>query len=76
MTDKPTLRSVLSLALVVGWGAFAPAAALDLPSRGGETPRTTDSVPHVQIGISPDPTISAELLRRADELPGEYIAIY
>ncbi len=38
--------------------------------RSGPTPQTTNSVPHVQIGIAPDPEISTELLRQAAKLPG------
>ncbi|WP_206057242.1 luciferase family protein [Nitratireductor sp. XY-223] len=33
-------------------------------------PRTTNGVPHVQIGVEPVPEISAELLQRVSRTPG------
>ena len=48
----------------------ASAVTLDLPERETPIPRTTNGVPHVQIGITPDPAISAELLKRVAEIPG------
>ena len=41
-----------------------------LPQRQTPTPRTTDSVPHVQIGVAPVPALSAELLDSVSKLPG------
>lgn len=38
--------------------------------RGTPIPETTKGVPHVQVGVSPVPEISDELLRRVAEIPG------
>ena len=40
-----------------------------LPTRDGPRPRTMQSMPHMQIGVEPDPAIKAELERRAFSLP-------
>ena len=45
----------------------------DLPRRISAVPATTNSVPHVQIGVESDPTISAELLRRVADIDGVQI---
>lgn len=63
-----TFRAALSL--ILGLASGAQAIAQNLPMRESPVPRTTDGVPHVQIGIDPVPEISAELLRRVAELPG------
>ncbi len=60
-------QSLLALAFLVG---SARAETIDLPMRDTPIPRTTSGVPHVQIGIEPDPAISAELLKRVSEIPG------
>lgn len=44
-----------------------------LPSRNSPIPLTTDSVPHVQIGVNPDPEISAKLLLQVSKIPGVQI---
>ena len=44
--------------------------AAPLPERETPRPRTTDGVPHVQIGIKPIPALSDELLRRVALFPG------
>ncbi|MGP6088134.1 luciferase domain-containing protein [Antarctobacter jejuensis] len=46
------------------------AAADSLPRRETPAPRTTNSVPHVQIGVTPVPELSAELLNRVAAIPG------
>ena len=40
-----------------------------LPQRSGAPPQTTDSVPHVQVGVDPVPEIHDELLRQTFALP-------
>ena len=45
------------------------AQASGFPVRKTEIPRTTNSVPHVQIGVDVDPKIYAEMLKRVDEIP-------
>ena len=41
-----------------------------LPERSGPRTLTTGTVPHVQIGVEPVPTVNDELYRRAFALPG------
>ncbi len=41
-----------------------------LPVRAGERHQTTGSVPHIQTDAQPDPSVDAELRRRAFLLPG------
>lgn len=40
-----------------------------LPARAGPAPKTTHGMPHMQIGVEPDPEILAELFRRSFSLP-------
>jgi len=48
----------------------AKAEALNLPKRTGPMPYVSSHVPHVQVGVEPDPEISKELLRRVSSMPG------
>lgn len=53
--------------------AFAVPTLADtqkLPQRSGPTPTTTNTVPHVQIGVNVDQAISAELLLQVSKMPG------
>ncbi len=52
--------------------ATAPASAQNVtfPMRDGARPDTTNGVPHVQIGVSPVPELSEEMLRQVAEFPG------
>ena len=50
--------------------SVASSDTLDLPMRETPIPRTTQGVPHVQIGVKPIPEFSDELLSRVSELPG------
>ncbi len=61
-------QGLLAIALVAV--SSASAQTLDLPRRETPIPQTTNGVPHVQIGIEPNPAISAELLERVSEIPG------
>lgn len=53
---------------------FATSSAVaeisELPIRETPVPRTTNGVPHVQIGVQPVPEISAALLTRVSGNPG------
>lgn len=40
-----------------------------LPMRTSPIPATTDGVPHIQLGIQPNPAISAEFLTRVSSIP-------
>lgn len=42
----------------------------NLPKRETQIPRTTDGVPHVQIGVNPVPAFSEDLLRHVAQFPG------
>ncbi|MEP1207753.1 MAG: luciferase family protein [Rhizobiaceae bacterium] len=48
----------------------ALADTANLPVRNSQIPKTTNGVPHVQIDVTPNPAISAELLVRASKIPG------
>lgn len=48
----------------------AMAQGIELPQRTSPIPRTTDGVPHVQIGIEPDPVLSQALLDEIGTYPG------
>lgn len=62
------LQFILAAGLVST--SVVSAETFSLPMRGAPIPRTTDNVPHVQIGIEPVPEISEELLERVAEIPG------
>lgn len=49
---------------------YALADTNNLPTRETPIPRTTNGVPHVQIGVEPVPELSEALLRKVSELPG------
>ena len=57
--------------LAVSIGAIAARAdAQNLPIRSSPKPYVSSHVPHVQVGVEPDPLISKELLRRVSRMPG------
>lgn len=60
-------------AIAVAISALATPAVADssnLPLRDSPIPSTTNSVPHVQIGVKADPDVSAQLLLQVSEIPG------
>ena len=61
---------LLVVATSVLWAMPVSAELLTLPDRDKPTPITTDSVPHVQIGVDAVAEISTELLRRVSNIPG------
>ncbi|MGI9389966.1 MAG: luciferase family protein [Boseongicola sp.] len=67
-----TVMRIFRYILVAVLAATSSASAENgtLPMRETPIPRTTDGVPHVQIGVEPIPEISAELLKRVAEIPG------
>jgi len=67
MTRFPNLPALLISACL---GSAVLAQGLTLPERQGPRPKTTDGVPHVQIGVATKPELSEELLRRVDALQG------
>lgn len=64
------LKNLLVFATISAGVVPATAETEKLPTRTSPIPLTTDGVPHVQIGVEPDPEISAELLRRVSNIPG------
>lgn len=67
------LSKLANLTIAVAISMFAAPAIADstgLPPRNSPIPSTTNSVPHVQIGVNADPEISAELLLQASKIPG------
>jgi len=64
------LKNLLVFASIFAGIVSATAGSDNLPMRTSPIPQTTKGVPHVQIGVEPDPEISAELLRRVSNLPG------
>ncbi len=63
------LRLVTSIVVLLFAGHQALAQNLDLPTRESARPQTTNSVPHVQIGVEANVELTAELLRRVAEIP-------
>jgi len=59
-----------AVVMAVSLATAVAAQSLDLPTRQGKRPQTTNSVPHVQIGIEANPELSDELLRRVEKFPG------
>lgn len=66
-------RSFLLLAALAVATPSSIAIAETLPARTSEVPKTTDGVPHIQLGVRPKPAILARLLRRVSKIPGVYI---
>ena len=67
MAFRPEILALAAL-LANPFGAMAEGA--DLPKRMSPIPQTTNGVPHIQIGIEPDPILSQALLDRVELLPG------
>ncbi len=65
-------RLFFAAALAVCGGALTVAAAqsLDLSPRATPIPATTNNVPHVQIGVQPNPALTTGLLDRVAAMPG------
>ena len=59
------------LLAVVAFGTMAVTVeAQDLPIRSSPKPYVSSHVPHVQVGVVPNPAISKELLRHVAGMPG------
>jgi hypothetical protein len=72
MTTKAMTRlAVILVTLCIGFSTSAlKAGESNLPKRDGNRPQTTNSVPHVQIGVSPNPVINEAFLLEVSKLPG------
>ncbi len=68
MNATRVVSYVLAAVLLAATSAAAEVGRLQ--TRETPNPRTTDGVPHVQIGVESAPEISEELLRRVSEIPG------
>ncbi|MEX0344310.1 MAG: luciferase family protein [Rhizobiaceae bacterium] len=64
------VKSLLIGLLLASCAGLAMAETSNLPRRESPIPKTTNGVPHVQLGVTPDPDISAELLRQVSQIPG------
>ena len=65
-----SIRTPFLGAVVVIAAVSSALAAKDLPTRKTPVPETTNSVPHVQIGVQPVPEISEALIDRVATIPG------
>lgn len=61
------LHSILTIPFLVSIPTLAEASML--PARTTPIPKTTTGVPHVQIGVKPNPALTNELLRMVRKLP-------
>ncbi len=61
--------AMILLSIPIG-AIAARAEPLNLPGRTSPMPYISSHVPHVQVGVEPDPEISKELLRRISNMPG------
>ena len=59
----PVLLPLFAISTTLAW-------AEPLPTRETSIPRTTDGVPHVQIGVRAVPELSESLMKRVDSFPG------
>jgi len=66
--------SALALALFLGTASNSFAQSLQLPERETPIPETTNGVPHMQLGVEPDPLLSQMLLDRVAQFPGVTLA--
>lgn len=66
----PIKRTSMAVAACLAFGTPSVAQELDLPMREGERPRTTDSVPHIQLGIEPVPELVQDMLDHVETFPG------
>lgn len=64
------LTAALLAVIIAAPAPYALAEGLSLPQRTSPRPETTNGVPHVQFGITPDPELIKELLSNVAEFPG------
>ncbi len=62
-----------SLALVASVLSTLIYASDPLPKRVGPVPKTTNSVPHIQLDVERNPALAQSLLQRAAKIPGVII---
>ncbi|MEP2704942.1 MAG: luciferase family protein [Roseibium sp.] len=67
------IRKQIAAYMATGLGILVTATqvlAADLPQRGSPAARTTNKVPHIQIGAKPVPELSEQLIHHVAKLPG------
>ncbi len=64
-----TKTVILCVATLLGT-VTAKAEIQDLPTRTGPKPYVSSHVPHIQVGVEPNPEISKAMLRRVAAMPG------
>lgn len=70
MLSNSVKRTLLAVAAFLVFASQSLGQGLDLPMREGERPRTTNNVPHVQLGIEPVPELIQEMLDHVETFPG------
>lgn len=66
-----SVSKTIIVLIVALFGAIGAKAEVEgLPIRTGPKPYVSNHVPHVQVGVVPNPAISKELLRRVGNIPG------
>ncbi|SMX36732.1 luciferase domain-containing protein [Octadecabacter ascidiaceicola] len=63
-------RMSLTMAAFLAFTSPSLAQVMDLPMRETDRPRTTDSVPHVQLGVEPVPELVQDMLDHVETFPG------
>lgn len=66
-------QTSLAVAAFLGIASQSLAEGLDLPMREAERPSTTDSVPHIQLGIKPVPEFVQDMLDHVETFPGVHL---
>lgn len=67
MINRLFLLSIVALAMIT---FSASAQNTPLPLKETPIPRTTNNVPHIQLGIEPKPEISTQILEQVANMPG------
>lgn len=68
------LSNIIAACTVALLSSSVLAETITLPNREGPRPETTNSVPHLQFGLSANKELSAQLLGAVDALPGVELA--
>ena len=70
MTFASGLFKASGFALACAMSLSVAAQNLFIPERAGPRPKTTDRVPHMQIGVTGVPQLSEQLIDRVDAMRG------
>lgn len=69
MTGRKKVTRIFTVFFALSAAISVAAETTMLPKRTSPRPETTNGVPHIQIGVSPSPELTAELLRQVERLP-------